>query len=94
MSVSGSAFEAYIFLEMSTFWRHLVDLGRFGGTLKIRRVARNGPKNSIRRLFGTQGRPGGSKKSFLRVSEKRLKFEWEFDRKKEPWEELNPAKTL
>ena len=39
------------------------DFGRFWGPLKIQGGAKNGPKNSIRRLFGTQGRPRGAQKS-------------------------------
>ena len=48
--------------------------GHFWGPLKNQGGAKNEPKNSIRRLFGTPGRPKGAKKSFLEGVEKRIDF--------------------
>ena len=59
---------------LGPFFRENYDFRRFWETLKIRGGGKNGPKNSIRRLFGAQKRPGGSQKSFLRGSEKLSKF--------------------
>ena len=49
--------------------------GHFWGPLKNRGGAKNDPKNSIRRLLGTPGRPKGEKKRFWMTLKKRSNFD-------------------
>ena len=56
------------------FFMLKIDFWWFLGSLKMQGGAKNEPKNSIRRLFGTPGRPKGAKKSFLEGFEKCIDF--------------------
>ena len=62
----GYGFWWFFMLKINFWW--------FLGSLKIQGGAKNGPTNSIRRLFGTTGRPKGANKSFLEGVEKRIDF--------------------
>ena len=58
----------------STLWRRLGDFGRFVGPLEIGLGAKNGPKNSIRLLFGAPGRSKGGKNRFWKAFGKNRKI--------------------
>ena len=56
------------------FWCHLGDFRWFWGPMRIRRGTKNGPKNSIRRLFGALWPPKGGKKRFWKAFGTSMKF--------------------
>ena len=62
------------FEVLACFLLIMLIFGHFWGPLKNQGGAKNEPKNSIRRLFGTPGRPKGAKKSFLEGVKKRIDF--------------------
>ena len=63
-----------VFVVLACFFINYVDFWLLLGTLKNEGDAKNGPKNSIRRLLGAQKRAKGAKKSFLEGSEKVFDF--------------------
>ena len=56
------------------FWLHLADFGRFLGPLEIRPGAKNGPKKTIRLLFGAPGRSKDEKNRFWKAFGKNAKI--------------------
>jgi hypothetical protein len=75
--------------ELLAFLHQKLDFWAPMGTMKIPGVAKNDPKNSIRRLFRALGRSGGAKKTFLRGSKKHMKLLSTFSRKCEALEGQN-----
>ena len=83
ISELGQQKGGHIKRKISSFLLIMLIFGHFWGPLKNRGGAKNDPKNSIRRLLGTPGRPKGEKKRFWMTLKKRIKnwliFRWIFN---------------
>ena len=73
ISELGQQKGGHIKRKISSFLLIMLIFGHFWGPLKNRGGAKNDPKNSIRRLLGTPGRPKGAKKEVLDDVKKRIK---------------------
>ena len=76
ISELGQQKGGHIKRKISSFLLIMLIFGHFWGPLKNRGGAKNDPKNSIRRLLGTPGRPKGEKKRFWMTLKKRYYFDW------------------
>ena len=72
ISELGQQKGGHIKRKISSFSLIMLIFGHFWGPLKNRGGAKNDPKNSIRRLLGTPGRPKGEKKRFWMTFKKKI----------------------